>query len=1317
MKSKSIFLTIILLLFIQIWTKNNSHIFHEIKKVTKSNLNTIRKTSEIDNYQTIRIYSDYTCLKSQSQESQNLATIEKEIEKSLDNSIKTLKKLLKVKPLSYPINKISSEDLNQWGFGANSIKESLLTSGDGINADLVILLKFIESGEENLLLDNEMASISNKFIYDEETKRPIVGVIYISTNIDVNKGNLDIYLQYLFLHELTHVLGFHYDLFKYYPGGLNNTIKTKNEERTGKEKKFVITPKVVDFAKKYFSCEEIDGVELENQDDLKWSHWEARILLGEYMTSSPYTPEQAISEFTLSLLEDSGWYKVNYYTGGLMKFGKNKGCNFLKQDCVDTQLLTNFKYEFCDFLGASQPTCSLGRQSRTYCKTYERNEINVKKYIDYMRNSFFARIDTDNCPVSDIEKEEEKNIYYVGNCKYGSGKYGTHNNLGSDSLANENFEEILGEKYGSNSFCILSSIDDNIFGSFKNSYRAACYPMFCSSKSLTVQMHDQYILCPRQGGKVEINGKYKGYLLCPDYNSICTGTKFCNDMFDCVDKESLAKEDIYNYDYEVNYDENKTFKAEEIVELGDDGICPKNCWQCEGEKKCIKCLDGYSFISESKDSISIECKKNEDIDKEQYCYNQNGIYYKCGWELLKETIDETIKEDIEKDNFDNIIQNYIEKNKKEKKLILSYKNEDISIIIYKEKGDRKIFEDISSNNEKDLIKIINDNYSNDNNKIKVLINNNGKYNIYIYDEEGNKLNIEKECPKCADILIIKNKNKKYGEVVKNIILTNNINISNSEDPIFNNICSNFTVSGIDVPLNSRKEIFLEEEKTKVSTSEKAKNTFEIFKCFKSDRSLLTNEGFYISLCIFCAHSICFILYLISSPKIALFSGISIANPVDKKSKNNSDYKTVETGEIINNNNEKIENNIMNIGNIDEEIDDEEDKIDENKKDLNVSNYKKDDINNIKLDTIKIKKIKLTTNDDVKTLEETDESNRNNTKTINTNSNNGLKENCQVCVKNAESRNDKIKENIDTENFSLQGSVNKKLNIKEKEMEEFDEKIKNNERILIHYKNQKNQLDKMKKEKENQPIPLDYLPIEKAIQFDKRSLGITYWCILSFKQSIINLLSFIDAFKITKSCIPIQMKLIRFLLMLIINIFFNSMTLTQNYFKSKYEYFNKKYQILESDNIKLKLNPLEILSYSMKHCFPEVIITFIICLIIQFIINFVFFGIRRELCIISINEKKENINKEVQKLIKKTRKRYIIFSFINLFLMIIFFVYLTNFSNAYSGGALDYVGAGIWTFIFLQIFPIISSLIIALLRQNGIKNRNVTMYKLSQVLLA
>ena len=181
-----------------------------------------------------------------------------------------------------------------------------------------------------------------------------------------------------------------------------------------------------------------------------------------------------------------------------------------------------------------------------------------------------------------------------------------------------------------------------------------------------------------------------------------------------------------------------------------------------------------------------------------------------------------------------------------------------------------------------------------------------------------------------------------------------------------------------------------------------------------------------------------------------------------------------------------------------------------------------------------------------------------------------------------------------------------------------------------------------------------------------------------------------------------------------------MTITQNYFKDKYEHFNKKYQIEEtdSDSIKIKIPPLERLSYAMKHCFPEVFITFVICMVVQFIINYIFFGIRRDLCYISINEKKEEIiNREVQKVIKKVKVRYIIFAVINLILMVVFFIYLTNFSNAYSGGALDYIGAGIWTFILLQILPFISSLIISLLRYYGMKKSSQGMYRISQILLA
>ena len=1396
MKVQIIFLIISTIIISLVSSQVNHHIFKRKEILDNFYQSNIRKTSDNNNYESIRIHCDFSYLKNQVQKNQNLLPIEKEVEHSIQNSIKIIKKLINVRPLKYPINKITNDDLSEWGLDSNYIDKLLLTNGNGLNADLVILLKFIESKEESILLDNEMASISNKFILDEETKRPIVGVIYINNNIDINLGNINIYLKYIFLHEITHILGFHYELFKYYPGGLEKTIKTEKEERTKIEKKFIITPKVVNFAKKYFNCNELNGVELENQHNIPWSHWEARILLGEYMTSSSYTPEQVISEFTLALLEDSEWYKVNYYTGGLMRFGKNKGCNFLKKDCENKHLETNFKYEFCDFLKGNQPTCSSGRQSRAYCKSYTKLEINENDYLkNYIRfEKWFGRINTDNCPVNDIEVNEEKNLYYVGNCHYGNGKYGTHNNFNDETKSNKDFEDILGEKYGDNSYCAISSVlpeeDNNRFGSQKNAFRAVCYPMFCSSKSLTIQIYAQYIVCPRQGGKVEISGKYNGYLICPDYNLICTGTKFCNDMFDCVEKESLGKEDTYKYDYDINYDEEKIFKVEDISELGDDGLCPMNCAQCEGKEKCIKWVEGYETETQYSD-----------------------------WTIIK-NIDVEVKEDNLKENMDNIIQNFIKKSNDTEKLMIYYKDKDenISIIIYKDNGNKDLLEKITSNNEKELLDTLNGDNSN-NTQIKVIIKDNDNYYIFIYDEKGKKLNIKDECPKCMNIKMNITKNyennigKLFGELIKNIISNNKIDIFDSEDPIFNDICTNFTISGIDIPLDSRKDIlYVGENKNeiicgnkncydiynninefevkcecdinfelnnnninndninenkkekrhhnKTSSTEAVKNSFEIFKCFKNGNFLKTNEGFYISVCTIGIQSICFVFYIILKPKIPLlpFAQIPVANPIGKKNNNEKKYqktnsfKTEDSGDLMNEKDKKkqtdtiqkqmigdftgtIENTIMNYGNIDEDIIDDE-KISNNNKGINKTNFHCTEMKEIKLDTIKIEnkanfKIESnssrnTLNDNMKSLDGDDEQYKkkflkkkteDNLNTI-PNTNNVIT-NAQIYETTAEENinNNKPKETLDVDSFSLHGSVNKKLNFKEEVEKEMAQKVKN-KKVLILFGNKNNnklQIEKMKSKEK--PIPLDYLPIKKAIQFDKRSIGIIYWCVFSFKQPLINLFSFFDIFKVTKSCIPIQMKLIRFLFMLILNLFINSMTITQNYFKDKYEYFNKKYELVERDNIKIKIDVLERLSYAMKHCFPEVIITFIICMIVQFIINFIFFGIRRELCLIAINERKENINKAVQKLTSKTRVRYIIFSFINLTFMIIFFVYLTNFSNTYSGGALDYIGAGIWTFIFLQILPIFSSLITALLRYYGIKKNKEGMYKMSQVLLA
>ena len=125
---------------------------------------------------------------------------------------------------------------------------------------------------------------------------------------------INVYMKNILLHEITHILIFS-------PGiigslRLNNTINGVPH---------IISKNVVAKAKEHFGCNSMEGVPLENQggSGTMGSHWESRYMLGDYMVSTDF-PDSAISDITLALFEDSGFYKVNYYSGGLFKFGKNK---------------------------------------------------------------------------------------------------------------------------------------------------------------------------------------------------------------------------------------------------------------------------------------------------------------------------------------------------------------------------------------------------------------------------------------------------------------------------------------------------------------------------------------------------------------------------------------------------------------------------------------------------------------------------------------------------------------------------------------------------------------------------------------------------------------------------------------------------------------------------------------------------------------------------------------------------------------------------------------------------------------------------------
>ncbi|MCF0117185.1 MAG: hypothetical protein HUJ61_03940, partial [Bacilli bacterium] len=432
-----------------------------------------------------------------------------DIKESIDEVVQTLKKLVIVKSEYQEIKVDLDKRLIREDYNFNFSDDDFARLKTEIkDHDLAIFIRFSSSTISSDVRMSESKFVKPYIIQPSDVlKRPEVGVIILHQSAGINKYGIDDnkkeYFKYLFLHEFTHLLGF----IKNY---LNRIIKSVEYKVLNNlniiNRKMVKSDGVKNHTQVYFGCPDAQGVQLderENFEDLEDSHWSGRFLLGEYMTSEPYFADQIISEFTLLLLEDLGFYKTDKYTGGLMRFGKNQGCDFLNKDCFSEKpddeftLIPSFRYEFCE--KNLQITCSSGRQSRAYCSSYPYSSMPSNYHRD--RSPFLithGREDADYCFVSDIfyrgggESGQESD--YRGNCRLGNKNFGNNfNNWPPGYSAAHNiyshFHESVGDIISEDSFCALSSLvhkDDNT-ASYINYIRPTCYPMFCSETSLTIK--------------------------------------------------------------------------------------------------------------------------------------------------------------------------------------------------------------------------------------------------------------------------------------------------------------------------------------------------------------------------------------------------------------------------------------------------------------------------------------------------------------------------------------------------------------------------------------------------------------------------------------------------------------------------------------------------------------------------------------------------------------------------------------------------------------------------------------------------------------
>ena len=489
----------------------------KIKSILPINNTSNQNLRTLSSYHPLKIYVDYELI-----ENSLLEETLNSIKSAFDLSLSIFQQLLSISNdgrYTFEAHQINSAHST---FTADEVPY-LLENSKNIDADLFLIVSMNTLG-------NAQAR-AYPIIKDKNTNRPILGVVELNTGIDTFTKNHIIFISNLLLHEISHVLAFNSDLFPYFNKLPNLQQAVSDIEINGIKRQFLSTPKVVEKANQHFNTDCLLGVELEDQggSDTAGSHWEARIMLGDYMIGVDY-PEIVISDITLAVFEDSNWYKVNYYSGGLFKTGKNEGYNFLFGDCVNkNNEESNFKLEFCN--NQRDPFCSPGLIDRGYCYLgiYPEDE-NIPKKYQYYSNPLKGGWDIANyCPVMQNDYEKANNFYYYSRCNI---------------IGKENYTEI-GEKLSNTSFCFMSSlVKSSLSEEIKSKYsneKAICYEVIqCDNtlKHYTIKIGETEFTCTNGNNieSYEIEG-FEGTITCPPYNRICSGTKLCNDLYDCVEKK------------------------------------------------------------------------------------------------------------------------------------------------------------------------------------------------------------------------------------------------------------------------------------------------------------------------------------------------------------------------------------------------------------------------------------------------------------------------------------------------------------------------------------------------------------------------------------------------------------------------------------------------------------------------------------------------------------------------------------------------------------------------------------------------------------
>ena len=333
-------------------------------------------------------------------------------------------------------------------------------------ADLLIFVQLYTTS------DNTIAYAS-PCLFAQTDSRPTVGMIHINLSyLKWGADQIDATISTC-LHESLHVMIISPVLYGNYPTSNNKTYFQTTKSGVNGTTQAVTSigsAGLLAFAQTYFACPSMTGVFLENQGGTSsvGSHWN-KLLLGNELMTSQRTGYPAFSLFMFYLMNDSGWYQLDFSTADDITWGKYAGCNF-----VNTACNLSFR-EFCQVAG--QLSCSVDYRAKTVCT-----------------QSLF----TPGCYY---------NEYLAGNI--------------CSNTVNFSFTSVF-EEPGSNSRCFNVLIN--------NAVAANCFQFVCTNNGIAFQVQAQTYTCVTNNQVIVVNSQLT--VNCPNVNDFCNlyqNTKCPND--------------------------------------------------------------------------------------------------------------------------------------------------------------------------------------------------------------------------------------------------------------------------------------------------------------------------------------------------------------------------------------------------------------------------------------------------------------------------------------------------------------------------------------------------------------------------------------------------------------------------------------------------------------------------------------------------------------------------------------------------------------------------------------------------------------------